>query len=364
MMQLMRVRFVILAGLILLPQLGLSQTMSCESLSTFVADSSKRYSGHGFTILPPSSGYWCSLGSESTLLSFMSNKFLGTEIVSRPEREEVAHSFATVAMAISIKEADRGRFSSLKEFVEVWIERGSRGFDIYGPVIYSDLSPQENFSVARSEVRNDDEMQTECVRYELAVEERKNPGVPRRWVLVTTAEGILCRHPEDENLLIDVAFSERKRQGWEDADTGLATRLRAQAQSALNSLLFTAIEPLEIEESLQVARGRELQPGVAVVGSLSAGRPKTPNDSYYESWHIRAEAGQRLDVSMKSDEFDAMLIIGRDVDGVFGALAGDDDSGRRQNARLKYKVPEAGAYIVMALSATPGEVGSYTLEVK
>lgn len=357
-------RLGILTCLLLLPTFVAAEQLLCQSPSTKVEDREQRYLGHGFSILPPDSGYWCYIAGEATMRSFVTNKFMGREISSPPKREELTHSFAVVAMSISVKEADQGKYDSLQDFLEVWVNQGSRGFDIYGPVVAADLSPQENFEATKLNIEVIDGMGAECLRYDLAVAERKNPGVPRRWVLVTSADGVICRHPDDENLLIDIAFSERKREGWEDEDAGLRNRFRAQAEASLTSLQFSPVEDLEVDDAYKVLLGDELKPGVEVQDSLDSGDATTPNGGYYESWHIKAKAGQKIDVRMNSDDFDAMLIIGRTIDGIFAALTGDDDGGRRTNARLKYKIPEDGDYIIMALSATPGGVGSYSLELR
>ena len=59
-------------------------------------------------------------------------------------------------------------------------------------------------------------------------------------------------------------------------------------------------------------------------GSLSSSDAVWDDDSYYDRWTFSARAGQRLVVTMESDDVDAYLrVVGRDGN----TLESDDDSG-------------------------------------
>ena len=97
-------------------------------------------------------------------------------------------------------------------------------------------------------------------------------------------------------------------------------------------------------------------------GSLSSSDARWHDGSYYDRWTFDARAGQRLVVTMDSDDVDAYLrVIGRDDT----TLASDDDSGSGTNARIEFEAPYSGQYSVIASSYGygSGDTGSYRVRV-
>ena len=91
-------------------------------------------------------------------------------------------------------------------------------------------------------------------------------------------------------------------------------------------------------------------------GSLSSSDAVWNDDSYYDRWTFSARAGQRLVVTMESDDVDAFLrVVGRDG----STLESDDDSGSGTNARVEFEAPYTGEYFVIATSYGSGDTGSY-----
>lgn len=105
-----------------------------------------------------------------------------------------------------------------------------------------------------------------------------------------------------------------------------------------------------------------LAPGGATVsGSLSASDAVRDNGSHYDTWTVTARAGQRLAIIMESDQLDAYLLL----EGQDGAVvAQDDDGGSGSNARIDYRVPEAGQYRVIASSYGSSETGTYRIWIE
>jgi hypothetical protein len=81
---------------------------------------------------------------------------------------------------------------------------------------------------------------------------------------------------------------------------------------------------------------------------------------YYDAYSFRGRAGQRVEITMASDEFDTYLSLGR-LDGCdWEELETDDDGGEDTDSRLRYVIPSDGEYVVRATSF--GETqGRYTL---
>ena len=94
-------------------------------------------------------------------------------------------------------------------------------------------------------------------------------------------------------------------------------------------------------------------------GRLSSLGP-VPGDHLLDIWSLTALGGQRLVVTMESDDVDAYLeLLG--TDGT--SLASNDDSGSGTNARIEFDTTHPGEYFVIARSFAPGETGSYRIRV-
>ncbi len=84
------------------------------------------------------------------------------------------------------------------------------------------------------------------------------------------------------------------------------------------------------------------------------------NEKFYDEYVFRGRAGQRVEISLASDDFDPYLRLGR-LDGCdFQELATDDDGGEDTDSRLRYTLQEDGEYVIRATSFSEG-VGAYTL---
>jgi hypothetical protein len=111
---------------------------------------------------------------------------------------------------------------------------------------------------------------------------------------------------------------------------------------------------------------RSLTIGQTIRGELTTRDLKAEDDSFYDEFTLRLTAGQGVIISMDAPGFDAITVIGKGNGGSFEPLAADDDSGAGENgtnARLRFRAPEDGLYVVRANSVNGGEVGPYTLTV-
>lgn len=96
-------------------------------------------------------------------------------------------------------------------------------------------------------------------------------------------------------------------------------------------------------------------------GSLTQTSPTMEDGSAYVEHSIRLEAGQQVDISLESDDFDAYIQVRDPNNEVLGE---DDDSGGGTNAHLTMLAPSAGRYTILANSYGPNEYGDYTLHVR
>ncbi len=81
---------------------------------------------------------------------------------------------------------------------------------------------------------------------------------------------------------------------------------------------------------------------------------------------VRARSGDRLVVTLRSEEFDTYLQLGRLQGDAFQELASDDDGmdGVGTDSRLEFDVDEGGEYVIRATSFSPNATGAYHLEVE
>jgi len=106
-------------------------------------------------------------------------------------------------------------------------------------------------------------------------------------------------------------------------------------------------------------RGRAVRLGQTVSGNLSSADP-TMQGRHVQEWSLEATAGQRVDITMRSGDFDAYLyLLGP---GISEPLQ-DDDGADGTNSRLTTTLRQAGTYRVLASALAEGGTGTYSLSV-
>ncbi|HEX6037011.1 surface-adhesin E family protein [Longimicrobium sp.] len=126
----------------------------------------------------------------------------------------------------------------------------------------------------------------------------------------------------------------------------------------------------DADQAGEMASGRTRPPAAirvgqpAIAGTLEAGDAAFTEGGYFDLYHFQARRGQRLTVTLRSDDFDAYLRVaharsGDDVDW----LGEDDDGGLGTDSRLTVTAPADGEYWI-AVSAYDEEPGAYELAVR
>jgi len=119
-----------------------------------------------------------------------------------------------------------------------------------------------------------------------------------------------------------------------------------------------------IDRGPQPTAGSILVGGTAR-GTLSEDDAIAEDGSYYDAYRISAKEGDKLRLTMVSNEFDAFIDIGREgEDGLFSSVVSDDDSLSDTHAKVDWSVEEDGDYIIRARSFAQGQSGSYALTVE
>lgn len=109
-----------------------------------------------------------------------------------------------------------------------------------------------------------------------------------------------------------------------------------------------------------------LAPGDHIEGEITDTDPTGPDNGYrYDGYAITAVAGQRFEVVLRSDAFDAFLQVqkqGESEDDV--PLASDDDGlGEGTDSRLRFTAPTDGVYILRARPLSGLDGGAYSLSL-
>lgn len=117
-------------------------------------------------------------------------------------------------------------------------------------------------------------------------------------------------------------------------------------------------------------RGPQPQPGSVLVGNTARGvltesDATAQDNSFYDAYRVTLKEGEKLLITMVSNEVDSFLIVGREQeDGTFEALGSDDDSLSDTHAKLEWTAPSDGVFEVRAGTFQQGQTGSYALNVE
>lgn len=116
--------------------------------------------------------------------------------------------------------------------------------------------------------------------------------------------------------------------------------------------------------ALPAAAQGTIRPGQTVRGELAPGDPVLDDDTHYDIWRFRGEAGHVYGITLRSDDFDAYLAVGAGAGGACDACESDDDGGGGTDSRVEFHAGGSGTYEIRANSLMPGETGAYTVELE
>ena len=122
-----------------------------------------------------------------------------------------------------------------------------------------------------------------------------------------------------------------------------------------------AIIGTEAYPRLMVGEPEPLTAGRAFTGRIEPTDRVRWGHAYYEEWTLSATSGQRVVITMESEDFDPYLIVLSD-DGT--QVASDDDGGDGLNARLEFRALATARYTILASTAAEGETGSYEIRLE
>lgn len=111
--------------------------------------------------------------------------------------------------------------------------------------------------------------------------------------------------------------------------------------------------------------GGWIEAGQVVEGWLSDSDPTLDNGTPFHLYTYQGRRGERLTVTLRSNEFDPYLVIGTagGRHGIDEALARDDDGGGGRDSRIVLTLPSDGDYVIR-VNPLVASTGSYVLEVE
>jgi hypothetical protein len=104
-----------------------------------------------------------------------------------------------------------------------------------------------------------------------------------------------------------------------------------------------------------------LHMGQTLAGRLTDTSPLHDDLTPYQAYRFRGEKGQRVEVDMKSKDFDAYLVVRRA--GSIIDVMDNDDSGGGTDARVVYTLPATGDYEIRANSVNNKARGTFTVSL-
>lgn len=108
---------------------------------------------------------------------------------------------------------------------------------------------------------------------------------------------------------------------------------------------------------------RTINVGQTVSGTLTADDAKAEDQSVYDDYSLRLNAGQGVEVVMSSEALDSFLLFGQGTGSAFEPKITDDDGAGGQNARVRFTATEAGLYTIRANALNAGMTGAYSVKV-
>lgn len=110
--------------------------------------------------------------------------------------------------------------------------------------------------------------------------------------------------------------------------------------------------------------------------AITAGQPITgqiadtdnvsdEDDAFYDAYTFTGRAGQRIAITLESEDFDTFLRVGRMEGGAFEELESDDDgaAGEGTNSMLRITLEQDGQYVIRVSPLGEG-TGAYTLRLE
>jgi hypothetical protein len=107
-----------------------------------------------------------------------------------------------------------------------------------------------------------------------------------------------------------------------------------------------------------------ISPGETLEGRLTESDSREADGSYRDAWTFRGRAGETFVITMRSEDVDAFLHVGRMAGDEWELLDSDDDGAGEGDAEVIFTLTDDGEYMVRAGTYDADETGAYTLSLQ
>jgi len=107
-----------------------------------------------------------------------------------------------------------------------------------------------------------------------------------------------------------------------------------------------------------------IEPNSEMSGALDDSDPVTEDGSFYDYWTYQGRSGERLKITMTSDDFDTYVSIGTVQNGSFNEISSNDDGPEGTNSVLEVTLPSSGTFTIRAKALSGENSGDYKLKVE
>lgn len=131
------------------------------------------------------------------------------------------------------------------------------------------------------------------------------------------------------------------------------------------TLAFESVARVQVAfgEAVRMAdQHPRLEIGGTLRGTLTPESALLTDGSSFDAYTFEGRAGQSVEISMESTDFDAFLALG--MAGSDSVVARDDDSGANSDALIVARLPRTGRYVILANSYGRDAGGAYTLGIR
>lgn len=108
----------------------------------------------------------------------------------------------------------------------------------------------------------------------------------------------------------------------------------------------------------------QLSAGQSVSGALDTSDRILTDDSYFDLYEYRGQAGETITVTLRSSDFDTFLQGGPPAGDQVDVQETDDDGAGGTDSRITATLGSSGVYQIRANSLSAGETGSYTISLE
>jgi hypothetical protein len=107
-----------------------------------------------------------------------------------------------------------------------------------------------------------------------------------------------------------------------------------------------------------------ISPGETLEGRLTESDSREADGSYRDAWTFRGRAGETFVITMRSEDVDAFLHVGRMAGDEWELLDSDDDGAGEGDAEVIFTLTDDGEYLIRAGTYDADETGAYTLSLQ